>query len=156
MESLLAAGDFDSVTTMLGYDIDAMANTAYDVTNQIDMADGLSANFIVENYRQFYNLYMKYATTTLNGSDSLDLFALAGLCPQIHGGVVHQARALYSLVYNDLSMFDDDSCLDADTGYIAGKHYPKDKDRARFGEQQNYSLFPNPNDGSFKWLMYLW
>lgn len=155
MESLLAAGDFDSVAVMLGYDIDAMANTAFDAPNQVDMADGLSANFIVENYRQFYSLYMKYATATLNGSDSLDLFALAGLCPQIHGGVVHQARALYSLVYNDLSMFDDDSCLDADTGYIAGRHSNNGRNGRMNDGQQNYKIYPNPNDGNFALQQYI-
>lgn len=149
MESLLAAGDFDSVTVMLGYDIDSMANTAYHSTLGVDVADGLSANFIVQNYQQFYGLYIKYATNNLSGSDSLDILALAELCPQIDGGVVHQARALYSEVFNNLRIFDDDSCLDVDSTYMAGKQPDNNNHGHLTDKEQTYTVFPNPNDGDF-------
>ena len=149
MEALLNNGNYDSVTTMLGYNIDSMANTGFDSLTQVAMADSIGADNIVQNYQSFFGLYMKYATASLSSDDSLSIFALAQLCPELNGTVVFQARALYSQMFNNLSMFNDDSCLDIDSNYIAGRH----SNPIHGGEQskidiQQYKLLPNPNDGN--------
>ncbi len=150
MEGLLAEGNYDSVTVMLGWDIDSMANASWDTVTQVQMADNTSTDFIVENYQAFFSLYIKYMRGMLNGSDSLAILALGQLCPEINGTVVYQARAMYSEIYRDLSVFNDDSCLDVDTSYIAEKysHGPiVSHDNKKTG--QFYSLYPNPNAGTF-------
>jgi hypothetical protein len=93
----------------------------------------------------------------MTGADSLALFALAGLCPERNGGVVFQARALYSEVYSDLSMFNDDSCLIVDSTYIAATHSNGNGNSAKvkMDEEQSYKAFPNPNEGNFVLQQYL-
>ena len=154
MEALLNNGNYDSVTTMLGYNIDSMANTGFDSLTQVAMADSIGADNIVQNYQSFFGLYMKYATASLSSDDSLSIFALAQLCPELNGTVVFQARALYSQIYNDLSIFNDDSCLDMDSTYIAGRHSNNGKTSIVTNEQR-YSIHPNPNDGNFTIQQYL-
>jgi len=154
IEHLLAIGDFTDATTMLGYSIDPMANTSWDSVTQVQMADSTGADNIVENYQNFFKLYIKYMDSTLTGSDSLAIFALAGLCPERNGTVVFQARVLYSEIFNDLSMFNDDSCLDADTTYIAARHLPNNGNSATTAVQ-NYKVYPNPNDGNFVVQQYM-
>src|SRR5258708_760594 len=97
IEQALNDGDFTTANTILGYDIDTLTNTSWDTVTQVRMADDTSMDYIVQNYQQYYSLYMRYATMTMTGSDSTNLFALASLCPEVNGAVVYQARALYSL-----------------------------------------------------------
>ncbi len=70
------------------------------------------------------------------------------LCPQRNGNVIFQARALYAQVFNDMSMFNDDSCLSADSTYFSARHSAPSTSQKVNSEQQ-YRLYPNPNDGSF-------
>lgn len=151
----LAQGDFASATIKLGFDIDSMANTSYDSVTGVEMTDGTGANYIVENYQQFYGLYIKYMDATLTTSDSLAIMGLANLCPELNGSVVYQARALYSDLYLDLTVFNDDSCLDVDTTYIADRRSNPDPNPGLINInsiQQNYAIYPNPNDGNFELL----
>jgi len=147
LDAAVATGDFHDAWTMLGYNIDSMANTSVDSVSQVRMADNLASDFIVQNYQQFYELYMKYAEHRLHGADSLAIFGLASLCPEINGTVVYQARSLYSAVYNDLSTFNDDSCMDIDSSYSAERHANSNTVLTNNGDQ-NYILYPNPNDGN--------
>jgi uncharacterized protein YjdB len=144
-------GNFDSATTMLGYNIDSMANTDTDVVTGVRMADNTDADNIVINYQNFFGLYIKYMDTLLTSTDSLSILALAQLCPERNGTVVYQARALYSFIYNDLSMFNDDSCITADTSYIAERHskptVPGDSSITQVNAGQQYKLYPNPSHG---------
>ncbi len=59
-----------------------------------------------------------------------------------------QARALYSEIYNNLTIFNDDSCMDADTKYIAARHNPNPSIKPAKSDVQKYSLMPNPNNGN--------
>jgi len=149
LDSMITIGDFADATVALGYNIDSMANTSIDTTQGVQMADNIGADNIVENYQNFYALFMKYADGALTSTDSLQVTAMAQLCPEINGNVVYQARALYSNVFNDLSVFNDDSCLDVDTGYIAARHSTPPVKKADSNQDQQYQLFPNPNDGNF-------
>ena len=131
-----------------------MANTSWDTVTQVQMADSTAADNIVQNYQSFFRLYMMYLTGSLGGSDSLAVLALAQLCPERNGTVVFQARALYSEIYNDLTIFNDDSCLDVDTNYIAERHSTSPSIQ-KATIVQSYSIYPNPNDGSFIIQQYL-
>ncbi len=121
------------------------------------MSDDVAADDIVENYRVLYSLYIKYMQAGMNGTDSLDLLALASLCPERNGGAVFQARALYSVVFDDINFFYDDSCLDADTTYVAAKHTRNTAGVNRPSEPstQRYQLYPNPNNGTFVLQQYV-
>jgi hypothetical protein len=83
------------------------------------------------------------------GEDSLAIMALSQLCPQRNGNVVFQARSLYSLIFNDMEIPNDDSCIDADTSYIAERHNHASQGLGALGEKQSYKVYPNPNDGNF-------
>jgi hypothetical protein len=67
----------------------------------------------------------------------------------MNGSAVFQARALYSEIYNALSIFNDDSCLDVDTNYIAERHNTNPSIHQTTTDNQRYSIYPNPNDGNF-------
>jgi hypothetical protein len=151
MATQISLGNFDSVTIMLGYNIDSMANIDTDAATGARLADNIGADNIVLNYQNFYGLYIKYVDTLLTGTDSLSILALAQLCPQRNGTVVYQARALYSFIYNDLSMFNDDSCLDVDPTYIADRHsnpaHTGEGGITQVNSGQQYELYPNPSHG---------
>lgn len=149
IEYALSTGDLTTANYLLALPIDGMANTAGDSATQVKMADDVTADNIVENYQQFYSLYIKYVSGTMASTDSLEIMALAQLCPEHNGTVVFQARALYSNIYNDLSMFNDDSCLSADTTYVASRHNPVIKQTSDSTRTvQLYTLHPNPSDGN--------
>jgi hypothetical protein len=151
LQNQLITGNFDSARIMLSYNIDSMANTSIDTITQVRLADNIGADNIIENYMSFCNLYMKFVLDSLSGSDSLSIISLANLCPQRNGTVVYQARALYSFIYNDLSIFNDDSCIDADTSYIASRQSFNSNniiDSINI-DNQNYNIYPNPNNGLF-------
>ena len=46
-------------------------------------------------------------------------------------------------------MFNDDSCLSADTSYVASRQSHNHPAIVSQESEQHYTLFPNPNDGSF-------
>lgn len=150
IETALSAGDLSTASSLLSMSIDPMTNTAYDPVSQVWLADDTTADYIVQAYQQFYGLYINYVTAAMSGADSVNILVLAQLCPERYGGVVFQARALYSDIYNDLSVFNDDSCLDVDTSYIAARHTnPNHPAITTNTGVQTYLLYPNPNDGSF-------
>jgi hypothetical protein len=151
IERDLANGEIDSALVKLGYDIDSMANTDRDSATQVQMGDDVAADDIVENHRLLYHLYIKYVTISMDGTDSVDLMTLAALCPERNGAVVYQARALYTMIYNDMNFFYDDSCMDADTTYVAAKpgRNQHNSTVTTVAENQKYYLYPNPNSGNF-------
>jgi hypothetical protein len=74
------------------------------------------------------------------------------LCPMHDGMVVYQARALYTLVFDSLKVFDDDhNCgVTYDTGSGERKAQPNHgnmPDVFRL-KHQKYWLYPNPNNGN--------
>ncbi len=151
IEADISNGDFADATTLLNSGRDTIPDVDSDIATNVRLADNASSTFIVENYMTFYREYINYIQGTLANSDSLQIMALAQLCPEINGTVVYQARALYSFIYNDLSMFNDDSCVNADTVDIAERHSSpmintQDKPGAKLIQQ--YTLLPNPNNGN--------
>jgi len=122
------------------------------------MADDTTADNIVANYRQFYQLYINFLDSTLNSGDTAAITTMANLCPLTNGDVVFKARALYDVVNNVLQLFPSgcadtiriDSMLErhsapGSASLTAGS--PKGDTVANYGQQ--YVLFPNPNSGNF-------
>ena len=106
----IAAGNCVCANGMISYPIESMASTDSDGVTGAVLADGTAADAIVGNYKDYYGLLTKYMRDTLNSADSAEVVFLANLCPQIDGDIVLAARALYSLIYNDMRMFSDISC----------------------------------------------
>ncbi|MCW3120509.1 MAG: peptidase and matrixin and adamalysin, partial [Flavipsychrobacter sp.] len=148
LENQLAYGNVDSALVLLGYDIDTLANTDTDAVTGVRVTDSVTADNIVMNYQKFYNIYIKYMEVAMSPEDSVNLLALAQLCPHIDGKVVYQARALYSFVFNDLNMFNDDSCMGVDTMYVGEWKHGGGSVTAQDIGGQGYKLHPNPNNGN--------
>ncbi len=149
IEADISNGDFADATTLLNSGRDTIPDMDSDIVTNVRLADDATATPIVENYMTFYREYINYVNGTLSGSDSLQILALSQLCPEINGTVVYQARALYSFIYNDLSMFNDDSCVNTDTVDIAARHGISPTLSNGEVIAQKYSLIPNPNNGNF-------
>jgi len=63
---------------------------------------------------------------------------IAQLCPLQYGPVVYKARALYTAVYNDLKVW----CKGCGNVQQRGG-----RTTAAAGDAQQYTLYPNPNNG---------
>ena len=156
IEQSLAFENYDTVNTLLGSIPAAMCpphdRDAPTCTQIMDNTANPYADQIVDNYAGFYSLYMKYKGDTMTGDDSTALTALASLCPVQNGAVVYQARALYSLVYNDLAIFSDDSLCDSALVYArkstGGNSIQQGNTDIVKANVQQYRLYPNPSDGN--------
>jgi len=151
IEGALASGDTAGAQTILNnFSVDSMANVQNDTATGVQMADDTTADAIVVNYRQYYQLYINYQEGTLSSSDSTALTALANLCPITGGNVVFKARALYDIVYDTLVIFPD-NCPDSVIYDSAAERmsHPTGVKAITDSKGQQYILYPNPNDGNF-------
>jgi hypothetical protein len=126
-----------------------------DTVYGVVMADDTLADTVVLNYYKFYRVYLRYMAMSMSYSDSCELTALANLCPRRDGEIVYQARGLYRTVFNDPGDFVE-NCMDSaasspcDTCDWVGRHAQHGgKGSLAKVAQQQYKLFPNPNEGSF-------
>jgi len=90
----------------------------------------------------------------MNADDTAMVEALADLCPSTDGLVVYSARGLYNVLHNDNRIFDD-NCIDADSAARHandGGHTIQQAVGAEGIAGQQYSLYPNPNDGNLTLL----
>jgi hypothetical protein len=150
IESLIysiGAGDFATANILLAYPTDSLLNTDSSATTGAVLADDTTADNIVNNYKEYYRLLIKFTTDTLNSADSAEITTMAGMCPQIDGAVILQVRGLYALIYNNYKLWSDISC-DSLSGGRYAPVAPGGSTQNRFSNQQ-YFLSPNPNDGSF-------
>jgi hypothetical protein len=118
----------------------------------IEIADSTAANRVIDNYRKYYDLYLKYLGGTLNGDDSLRTDSLGNLCVLYNGYAVYDARVLYNLLYEDMKVFTSE--CDTNEGDTSSR-----KAWQSFGTEpfeipgnkgaQQYHLLPNPNNGNF-------
>ncbi len=147
IENMLSDGDVSSAGTA----IDAMPSTysATDDMTGVTIWDDASANTIVQNYIDFYKIYINFLNGSMSSDDTTNVLRLASLCPNQNGTIVFQARALYSEVYNDLTTWNDDSCIlsrqKPDT--LAQRHVQPGVTGSDVLDQQ-YSLHPNPSNGN--------
>ena len=146
VETNVANAGYTNATALLGYPLSYMANADSDSTTGVVMADS-TVDHVVSNYKLYYGLLVKYMTDTLSSADSASVVALANLCPYVDGSVVYQARALYSLIYNDLQTFADAGCGGGSNGMgdrlVANPSVGSDSMSG-----QHYILYPNPSNGN--------
>ena len=157
IENSVVEGDFTKATALIGTPVlPLVSNGVYsDSVTGVIIADDSTSDYIVNNYRMFYGVYMKYINGTLTCSDTSNLQYMAGLCPSIYGTVVYQSRALFTAVFGQLRVWNDDSCFfSPDTNYcLCGRNGRSAKivnnAATQSDEIQQYQLTPNPNSGQF-------
>lgn len=114
------------------------------IDSDVIITDYNEADTLIDNYISYYysNLkYLKKQTLDTNG-----LANLASKCPAKDGAAVYLARSLYALVTGVATSYDDDSCMDDSGGLYRIVQNPS---ITTYAENQNYTLYPNPNNGTF-------
>ncbi len=115
------------------------------VAAQSKLSTITATNTVENNYKSFYNLYIKLKSAIFNSADSSVLLNLCSQCPYTDGGVVYQARALYNIMNNGYSNFNDNCSLSI------GSRLFDDivKDDTDVNVLIKTKLYPNPNNGEF-------
>ena len=154
IEDNIMAGNYTAATSLLAAPIDTITNIDSDATTGVVMADAVAANNVVNNHKIYYGLLIKYQTDTMTSADSAQLTVLANKCPFDDGMIVLQARTLYNLVNCSMDLFSDIGCdaesNDAERKSGTGQNLAVQPQAAAEGQQ--YSLYPNPNDGNITLL----
>jgi Secretion system C-terminal sorting domain len=140
LETALVAGNLTLAQTLLNNPVSALGRIS--VSSTVVVNDITGANSVVDNYLTYFNIYRRFLNNTITGSDSAELEMLSLKCPSVDGGAVYQARGLLHLLTGIAEEYNDDSCR-----YNQG-FYRVVSDATEDG-QQAYSLYPNPNQGSF-------
>ena len=147
IDSLVANGQPDSAMNWLNnIGLDSMVNTATDTTTGVQMADDPTADTVVQCYRTYYNLYIRYLKNTMSLADTAQVEWLAMQCPFTHGAVVYKARVLHDIINNTQKIFS----FDCD-GYVRSGDREVGVTSAPVvasNDGQQYALLPNPNNGS--------
>jgi len=113
IENALYAVDTFAADSLMAISMSAFAAT--DTATHVQLVDDSTADYIVDNYKTFYKVYLDYIGVGLTSADSAEVQTLAAECPNVYGPIVYRARALYTAVFNDLREWNDDSCAAADT-----------------------------------------
>lgn len=98
-------------------------------------------NSIEDNYKTFFNAYLKHQTDTILLSDSIAIVNLANACPFTDGDVVYQARALYNSIYKTNIYFEDNCPEVIERSF----YHAKNTAISTF----DVLVYPNPNTGNF-------
>ena len=114
------------------------------VSADLVITDYADADYVVNNYRNFFRRYLKHLKGTMSCADTIALNNLAQKCPSVDGAIVYQARALYASISQDMRMYRDDSCA-----YGVFGLYRKTNEQIPSDLSQLYTLYPNPNNGNF-------
>lgn len=137
IEDALASGNTSLAQSLLNQAVAAKGNIYVDST--LMLTDTSAADTIVAHYVQFYNQYLSYLLS--GNTDSTVLASLAYLCPRLNGAVVYQARAFCTQRYGINTVYNDDSLCMSAPYRIAYPDAPI--------ASQDYTLYPNPNNGAF-------
>ena len=113
------------------------------IDSNIAISDYAEADYVVQNYADYYSIYLHYLQAAMTGTDSTTLNTLAYKCPAKDGAVVYQARDLQQQISKVVTAYNDEGCL-----YGNGGQYRLAPNAELTGEQQ-YTLYPNPNNGTF-------
>ena len=150
ISNAINAGDIAAAEILIGEDIDAIIDTATDTATGAFIADDISVDHIINNYRSFYKLYIKYIDSSMSSADSMEVNTLANMCPLSDGMVIFNARALNALANGASSMYPD-NCTDGADTIAARKINSKGNGNSltNLKSAQSFKLFPNPNDGNF-------
>ncbi|MES2477991.1 MAG: T9SS type A sorting domain-containing protein [Bacteroidota bacterium] len=142
IEDALANGDTTTAQGLLASPVSAAGRVVIDP--EVVITDYTAADYVVDNYTTFYEVYLHYLTGQFSSNDTTQLNTLSLMCPARDGAVVHQARAFYDYLLQTHTVYDDDSCIA--NGQSTYRLAPNSEVE---GGKQSYSLFPNPNVGSF-------
>lgn len=146
IKNAIARGDKSTALTLLGYGIHAYINTSIDTAFGVVNVDDTTVDYIVINYITLYNKYLLYQDSSMTGTDSAVVKAIANLCPELNGNVVFEARALYRILFEDDTTIFNDTCS-LDTAGIASRY--ASNQHSVSNTIQQYKLYPNPNEGTF-------
>lgn len=97
-------------------------------------------NAVESNYKAFYELYITYGVHNFeptNSTDETHLDNLASLCPGTDGACIHQARALYNLVFKNAPAYP--PCSSGGARMAGGESSSEGLNR-----NWQLDLFPNP------------
>ena len=144
IENYIVQGYLDSARVLLKTDVPG--NPSFDYPTGVVIDDSGAADGVVANYKNFYGAYINYLDSSMTGTDSSTIVTLAGMCPNTDGAVVYQARALYAVLYNDLTLFNDTTCYNP-VPDKHGKAAPSATSEVASEQKQSYRLYPNPNNG---------
>lgn len=99
----------------------------------------LVENNIEQNYKTFFESYIKQQTDTVTSVDSLNLVTIAMGCPFTDGEVVYQARVLFNAIYMSNVVFEDN----CSSGNLRLSNTDED---LPFHENTTFSviMYPNP------------
>lgn len=144
IEKAINNDDFSTAQNLLDNPVSAMGRVV--VNGDLIITDYTDANEVVENYTNYYHAYLQFLQGTMTDSDSARIWSIAHKCPVKDGAVVYKARALQQRLSFDFIVYNDDSCE-----YNNGSNYRIAPDATITGGEGNnaYTLFPNPNNGSF-------
>jgi len=108
----------------------------------------LVENNIEQNYKTFFESYIKQQTDTFTTADSLTLVTLAMGCPFTDGEVVYQARVLFNAIYLSNVVFED-NCPSGNlrlSGFTENISNKSSTDLI-------VNIFPNPTTGETTLIM---
>jgi hypothetical protein len=144
IEKAINSDDFSTAQNLLDNPVSAMGRVV--VNGDLIITDYTEADEVVENYTNYYSAYLQFLQGTMTDSDSARIRSIAHKCPVKDGAVVYKARALQQRLSFDFIVYNDDSCE-----YNNGSNYRIAPDATITGGEGNnaYTLYPNPNNGSF-------
>jgi len=101
-------------------------------------------NNIEANYKKYYTAYLHYKTRSCTNVDSLALWQLVNGCAARDGEIIHQARSLYNILYQDgYRIFFDDcpTVRDEKTNRLLNNVVNLSDDVRKI------KVYPNPSNG---------
>jgi len=154
IQKLINVGDDTDALILLADSITFMQDTLIDSISDVQIADGSTANTIVQNYKDYFSLLIKYQLGSLSNFDSSQLIALANKCPFIDGSIIYNVRTLYGIVFNSPRHFFDGGCDFIDSTDVERRTGSGNNDNSNISavsakSKQQYQIYPNPNNGIF-------
>lgn len=109
--------------------------------SQVEGLDSEEIGQVANNYRLFYNLYIKFIEQEeFTGEDSTSLLTLINMCPGEQGACVYQARMLYQAMSN-LPVYVVDDCI---TDPVSRKRSQSEENKHLVKKLWDIMMFPNP------------
>ena len=157
IENDIINGDFVTANALIATPPAPLVGSGqyYDSTTGVTIVDDSTNNYIVDNYRMFYSTYINYITGVMTCTDSGNVKYMANLCPSLYGTVVYQSRSLFTAVFNQLRVWNDDSCFVSpdssacQCGQNGRRGKIKQYNNNDAKNAQKFALLPNPNSGNF-------
>ena len=143
IEAALDNEDAATAQTLLNSPVAAMGRVSTGNLGVV-ITDYPEADYVVDNYTQYFQAYIDYLNGTFTSGDQDIIDALANGCPARDGAVVYKARAFNSILTHNYTEYNDEGCLYGNPAtYRMG-------DSVASVVSENYTLYPNPNNGTFE------